>query len=123
MPFSDEGKAFSGKASYKTVFTLDGDAVGKPLTLDLGKVDMIADVRVNGNSLRPLWCAPYSLEIGDYVKEGGNTLEIDVTSTWFNRLVYDASQPEDMRKTWVIAGPTAGKPLRQTGLLGPVTLR
>lgn len=123
MPFSDEGRAFSGKASYRTVFTLDGDAVGKPLTLDLGKVDMIADVRVNGNSLRPLWCAPYSLEIGDYVKEGGNTLEIDVTSTWFNRLVYDASQPEDMRKTWVIAGPEAGKPLRQTGLLGPVTLR
>lgn len=40
---------------------------------------MIADVRVNGNSLRPLWCTPYSLE--------------------------------------------AGKPLRQTGLLGPVTLR
>ena len=61
--------------------------------------------------------------MGAYVKEGENTLEIDVTSTWFNRLVYDASQPEDMRKTWVIAGPEAGKPLRQTGLLGPVTLR
>ena len=123
MPFSDEGRAFSGKASYRTVFTLDKDAVGKPLALDLGKVDMIAVVRVNGNSLRPLWCAPYSLEVGDYVKEGENLLEIDVISTWFNRLVYDASQPEDLRKTWVIAGPRADKPLRPTGLLGPVTLR
>ena len=123
MPFSDEGKAFSGKATYKTVFTLDKDAARKPVTLDLGKVDMIAQVRLNGESLRPLWCKPYSLEVGDYVKEGENTLEIDVISTWFNRLVYDASQPEEMRKTWVIAGPSANKPLRHSGLMGPVTLR
>jgi hypothetical protein len=123
MPFSDEGKAFSGKATYKTVFTLDKDAAGKPVTLDLGKVDMIAHVRLNGKSLRPLWCKPYSHEIGDYVKEGENTLEIDVISTWFNRLVYDASQPEEMRKTWVIAGPSANKSLRPAGLMGPVTLR
>ena len=123
MPFSDEGKAFSGKASYKTVFTLDKETVGKPLTLDLGNVDMIAVVRVNGKALRPLWCAPYSVEIGDLVREGENELVIDVVSTWYNRLVYDASQPEDMRKTWTIAGPAADKPLRQTGLLGPVTLR
>jgi hypothetical protein len=57
------------------------------------------------------------------VKEGENTLEIDVISTWFNRLVYDASQPEEMRKTWVIAGPSANKSLRPAGLMGPVTLR
>ena len=84
---------------------------------------MIADVRINGNSLRPLWCAPYSLEIGDCVKEGENILEIDVTGTWFNRLVYDASQPEQMRKTWVISGPKADNGLRPVGLMGPVTIR
>lgn len=123
MPFSDEGKAFSGKASYKTVFNLPEDAVGKQLTLDLGKVDMIAYVKVNGKVFRPLWCAPYSLEIGESLKAGENVLEIDVTGTWFNRLVYDASQPEEMRKTWVIAGPKAGMELRPTGLMGPVTLR
>ena len=123
MPFSDEGKAFSGKASYKTVFNLPEDAVGKQLTLDLGKVDMIAHVKVNGKVFRPLWCAPYSLEIGESLKAGENVLEIDVTGTWFNRLVYDASQPEEMRKTWVIAGPKAGMELRPTGLMGPVTLR
>jgi hypothetical protein len=123
MPFSDEGKAFSGKASYKTVFKLPEDTVGKQLTLDLGKVDMIAYVKVNGKVFRPLWCAPYSLEIGESLKAGENVLEIDVTGTWFNRLVYDASQPEEMRKTWVIAGPKAGMELRPTGLMGPVTLR
>lgn len=123
MPFSDEGKAFSGKASYRTEFTVEPEMSGKNVVLDLGKVDMIAQVKVNGNTLRTLWCSPYSLEIGDYVKDGMNTLEIDVASTWFNRLVYDASQNEDLRKTWVIAGPDKDEPLRPSGLLGPVTLK
>jgi hypothetical protein len=123
MALSDEAKAFSGKVAYKTVFSLEASQVGQSMILDLGKVDMIAEVRVNGQSLRPLWCTPYSIEIGEYVKAGENVLEIDVTSTWFNRLVFDASQPEDMRKTWVIEGPKADASLRPTGLMGPVTIR
>ena len=53
-------------------------------------------------------------------KAGRNTLRIAVTSTWFNRLAYDANLPEAERKTWTIAGPDAGSPLRDSGLLGPV---
>jgi hypothetical protein len=45
-----------------------------------------------------------------------------VTSTWFNRLVRDASLPEKDRRTWVIAGPRKDAPLREAGLLGPATL-
>ena len=123
MPFSDEGKAFSGKAVYSTEFNLEADKVGKPLVLDLGKVDMIAVVRINGKELRPLWCKPYSHEIGEFVQEGKNVLEIDVVSTWYNRLVYDASLEESQRKTWVIAGPAADAPIRPSGLIGPVTLK
>jgi hypothetical protein len=49
-------------------------------------------------------------------------LSIDVTSSWFNRLVYDAGLPETERKTWTIAGPDKDKELRESGLLGPVNL-
>ena len=91
--------------------------------LDLGKVDMVACVKVNGQPLRKLWCAPYSLDISDVVKQGENTLEIEVTSTWYNRLAYDAAQPEAERKTWTISGPAAGAKLRASGLMGPVALR
>ena len=45
-----------------------------------------------------------------------------ITGTWFNRLAYDASLPEAERKTWTIAGPAAGSPLRESGLIGPVKI-
>ena len=51
-----------------------------------------------------------------------NILEIDITGTWFNRLVYDASQNVERRKTWVIHGPEADASLRPSGLMGPVTI-
>lgn len=120
---SDEGKAFSGKARYTTSFNVAAEQVGKSILLNLGKVDMIADVKVNGQRLRTLWCAPYSLEIGEVVKAGENSLEIDVVSTWYNRLVYDAARPEAERKTWTINGPSANAQLRESGLMGPVVLR
>ena len=121
LPISEEGKAFSGSVTYSTTFDWkNGD---KQVTLDLGKVSMIAEVTVNGKTLRPLWCSPYALNISDYVKEGENTLQVKVTSTWFNRLVFDASQPEADRKTWTIEGPKADASLKEYGLLGPVVLR
>lgn len=123
MMSSPEAKAFSGKAVYSTRFTVGADKVGKPMLLDLGKADMIAVVRINGKEMSPIWCQPYSVDIGEYIKEGVNDLEIDVVSTWFNRLVFDASLPEGDRKTWVIAGPKADKQLRPAGLMGPVTLK
>ena len=88
--------------------------------LDLGEVDMIADVSLNGEAAGVLWARPYRLKI--QARPGRNTLRVAVTSTWFNRLAYDANQPEALRKTWTIAGPDAGSPLRNSGLLGPVRL-
>lgn len=121
LSISDEGKAFSGSATYTTTFELD--KVGESVLLDLGKVDMIAEVTINGHKLRPMWCKPYAADIAEYVKPGENTLQVEVTSTWFNRLVYDASQPEAERKTWTLHGPRASAPLRATGLMGPVSLK
>ena len=121
MPMSEEGKAFSGSAVYTTTF--DWKNNGKKVMLDLGEVSMIAEVSLNGQQLRTLWCKPFALDITEVLKEGENTLQVKITSTWFNRLVFDASQPEADRKTWTIEGPKADAPLKQYGLLGPVTLK
>jgi hypothetical protein len=118
LPLGDEGKAFSGTAVYETTFTLPKGV--KEVVLDLGRVDMIADVILNGEPVGVLWASPYKLTLKG--KPGKNTLKIAVTGTWFNRLAYDAGQPEDQRKTWTIAGPEPGSPLRESGLLGPVRL-
>lgn len=123
LPFSPEGKAFSGTASYRTTFTVKTDQVGKSMMLDLGDVESIAEIRINGKDAGILWCGPYLTEIGSLVQEGENTLEIDVTGTWYNRLVYDAAQEMNDRKTWVIGGPEAGNALRPSGLIGPVTMK
>jgi hypothetical protein len=47
---------------------------------------------------------------------------VQVTSTWYNRLIYDARLPQEERKTWVINGPSDKAELRPSGLLGPVEL-
>jgi len=83
---------------------------------------MIAVVSLNGTKLRTLWTLPYSLDITDALKEGENVLQIEVTNTWYNRLVYDSSQPDSLRKTWTIRPPSKAQPLKNSGLLGPVQL-
>ena len=121
LPMSDEGKAFSGSVMYATTFDWTNNS--ESLQLDLGMVNMIAEVFVNGEKVRTLWCSPYSLDISQYVKQGENNLQVKVTSTWFNRLVHDASLPEAERKTWTISGPSADAKLKEYGLLGPVNLK
>ena len=119
LPLGEEGRHFSGTATYTATFT--GKA-GVPLTLDLGEVETVAEVFVNGKKARTLWAPPYRCEIGDLAKDGVNELRVDVTTTWFNRLAYDAGLPEKDRKTWTIAGPKKGTQPKPAGLLGPVKL-
>ena len=123
LGLGDEASAFSGTATYETTLSLPASLVGKDLVLDLGKVDFIADVKVNGSPVGVLWTAPYRLPVKGLLHEGENTLTIEVTGTWYNRLAYDAAQEESQRKTWTINGPAPGSPLRESGLMGPVVLR
>jgi hypothetical protein len=123
LALSPEAKAFSGTVTYTTVFDAGKVKKGETYLLDLGHVEMIAEVTLNGKKLHTLWTPPYRLDVTDALKSGKNTLQVEVTSTWFNRLVYDANQPEEQRKTWVIAGPKKEEALRESGLLGPVVLR
>jgi hypothetical protein len=122
MDMSPEAKAFSGTATYTATFDVGELKHGARFSLDLGRVEMIAIVSVNGKKLRTLWTSPYRLDVTEAVQQGRNTIAVEVTSTWFNRLVYDAGQPEEQRKTWTINGPKRDAELRESGLLGPVTL-
>lgn len=122
LELSEEGKAFSGTVTYATTFNSDSRKRGIEYVLDLGRVESIAKVKVNGQHVRTLWTYPYRADISSYMKQGENTLEIEVTHTWFNRLVYDAGQPEADRKTWTINAPHKDIPLRESGLMGPVKL-
>ncbi len=122
LEISAEAKAFSGTVTYKNKFEIKEIPSRTRYFIELGQVDMVAVVSVNGEKLRPLWASPYTLDITNAVKQGMNNLSIEVTSTWFNRLVFDANQPEADRKTWTINGPDKNSELRKSGLIGPVKL-
>jgi len=122
LDISNEGKAFSGTATYTTTFDAGNAAAGNSFILNLGKVAMIAKVTVNGKDMGTVWSNPYQVDITKGITPGKNSIQVEVTSTWFNRLAYDAAQLEEKRKTWTISGPPKNAKLRTSGLLGPVTI-
>ena len=133
---SDEDvKFFSGTATYSKEFTITAaqKGAGKRLVLDLGDVQNLARVRLNGKDLGVLWKAPYVVDI-TAAAVGANRLELEVTNTWANRIAGDEGKPQEQRVTWAGsagrgrgAGPgalAAGSPpqLLPAGLIGPVRL-
>ena len=123
LDISEEGKAFSGTATYRKTIHLDEYSRRKTYTLALGDFDSMAEIKVNGKKVRLIWTEPYTVDISRFLRKGDNEIAIDLTSTWFNRLVFDASLDNpDERKTWTISGPSKDEPLKDSGLYGPVTL-
>ncbi len=146
----DAVKYFSGTATYAKVLTIPAELLGKDrgLYLDLGRVAVMARVKLNGNDLGVIWKAPYRVEIGQVAKAGENALEIEVTNLWINRMIGDENLPEDSDRNdngtlkawpkWLLEGKSSpagrqsftswrlykkGAPLVDSGLLGPVTLQ
>ncbi len=123
---SDPGvKHFSGTSSYSTSFKYSQESKGKRLFLDLGEVTNLAEITVNGQNLGVLWKPPFIADITDALKPGTNTLRIDVTNTWKNRLIGDSGLPAGERTTWTWGREnwfSPDEPLEPSGLLGPVML-
>lgn len=113
-------KYFSGSATYSKRFTLSD--LKSPIQLDLGSVHAIAKVRVNGKEIATLWKEPYRTDITAALRQGSNTLEVEVVNSWHNRLVGD-HQPGATPATFTTHNKYhAGTPLQPAGLLGPVRL-
>ncbi|MGB6220320.1 glycosyl hydrolase [Haloferula sp.] len=124
MPWSSlkepSARAFSGTASYRTEIEIPTLQNGQRAILDLGQVENIAEIFINGERAATLWSPPFRSDITELLQPGKNQVEIKVTNTWHNRLAYDASLPAKKRRTWTLAGPSAKSPLIEAGLIGPV---
>jgi len=126
--FDDTGiKYYSGTATYHKNFDLSPDDLKQhKLLLDLGNVKEMASVKINGNQMQVLWCAPFRFDITPFAKEGTNELEIEVVNMWPNRLIGDSKLPETQRITKTninkFNGPDADQFLRVSGLMGPVNI-
>jgi hypothetical protein len=149
-------KYYSGTAVYRKTFDFPESAIdqskalhGARVWLDLGIVKNIARVRLNGNDLGVVWCAPWSVDVTAALKPNGNALEIQVANLWPNRLIGDEQEPADAEygrggnlirwPDWLMKSEprpsprrltfatwkhfTKDSPLLPSGLLGPVTIR
>ncbi len=142
---------FSGTAVYTASFTLSASqlarAAGERLLLNLGRVENMAAVVVNGSAPLLVWKAPYAVDVTSLLREGTNTLSVDVTNLYPNRIIGDEHLPElyeydeygrlrsfpswythseTVERERVLFLPwkfyTSLSPLLEAGLLGPVTL-
>lgn len=135
-------KYYSGIATYRKSFECQA-ASGKRVYLDLGVVHHAARVRLNGNDLGSVWCAPWRVELTKALKSGKNELEIDVANSWKNRLIGDQlPENKNVRELKWAEGYLKGQalkagrytytpcspynkpdwPLNPSGLIGPVHL-
>lgn len=123
----DEGiRYFSGHATYHGRITVPQSLLtpNRRLLLDLGGVEVIASLKINGKECGILWHTPYQTDVTDVLKPGVNDLEIRVVNLWPNRIIGDLRNPDAKPFTYCNSQLyTAGDALLPSGLLGPVTLR
>lgn len=88
---------FSGTATYSRSIDVPAEVLreGRRVYLDLGRVEVLAGVTVNGKDLGVTWKAPYRVDITDAVRPGANAVSLAVTNLWANRMIADAALPEE----------------------------
>ena len=127
-------KYFSGTALYKKSFTVKNNILSRGRAyLNLGKVGDIATINLNGKNVGTYWKPPYIADVTEFLRDGENILEIEVTNLWGNRLIGDEKLPPKERKTSTnlvnsegynkFRAADADKYLRFSGLMGPVSIR
>ncbi len=116
-------KYFSGTATYRVLFNTNIQP-GKKYYLDLGMAREIVSVSMNNKLLGTIWCQPWMIEVTDAIKDGKNSLEVQVVNTWVNRLIGDARLPAEKMKTVTnMRSHNGDSQLLPSGLLGPVKLK
>ncbi|PTU33108.1 glycosyl hydrolase [Stenotrophobium rhamnosiphilum] len=116
-------KYFSGVATYRTSFKISSKPQGNDhVFINLGGVGDVAELKVNGKSVGYAWKSPFRIDVTSALQVGENELEISVANLWVNRLIGDA-QTGATSVTGLKSLPyLPTTPLRQSGLIGPVSL-
>lgn len=141
-------KHFSGTAVYQTSFSFS-EKLGTEhcVLLDTGRVEILAEVELNGKRFATLWKEPFHIDITKALIRGTNHLRISVTTLWPNRMIGDEYLPVEneydensfIRRfpDWYLQDKTKpgerktfsvwndfkkSDPLLEAGLLGPVQL-
>lgn len=131
-------KYYSGTATYKNKFQFDDlSGTNQKVYLNLGEISKVGDVWLNGEHVGISWTEPHRFDITDIIRQGENSIVVEIANTWSNRLTGDALTGKNFTNTnikaTIIPAPTmetgdqtrypwARVPLLKSGLLGPVTI-
>jgi hypothetical protein len=124
---TDPGIKFhAGTATYSRTVNVPASALGNnaKVLLNLGEVQDIADVSVNGVAVGVRWTPPYAFDITPAVRPGDNKVEVKVTNRAVNGMI-GAAQPKadgSAAARQPFGGYRPDAPLRASGLIGPVRL-
>lgn len=122
--------AFSGTGEYTTTFILPEKKEREEYILDLGQVNESARVWINGEEVGILWSIPFKARVGEFLKEGENSIEIQVANLMANRIRNMDQKEIEWRKYHEINFVNINyKPFNAakwqpmpSGLIGPVTI-
>ncbi len=73
----------------------EGVATSRRQYLRLDGLNWMAHVTVNGQEAGTIWCAPWRLDITDYLRPGRNEIRLEVTNSLYNRMIGDAVEYPD----------------------------
>lgn len=124
-----QAEKFAGTAAYETTFSLTKEE-GKSYLLQLGKVAESAKVLINGQDAGIVWAFPFELNIEKWLKNGNNTIRIEVANLMANR-VKDLDQRKVQWRNYHEINfvnidyknfDASGWTLQESGLVGPVKI-
>ncbi len=122
-------QSFSGTATYSARFVIDKKNAGGYL-LELGKVNESAKIIINGKDAGILWSMPFKMNIGSYLKQGENSITIEVANLMANRIRYMDQNKMEWRRYHEINFvninykdfDASNWKVQPSGLEGPVTI-
>ena len=113
-----ETQHFSGTIVYRKTISMD---TIKPCILDLGLVEGVSEVFVNGQSAGVKYYGRRQYDISNLLHEEENDLEIRVTTTLGNYL--KNLTKEENPTTWIYVNhPKRDQALQPMGMIGPVKM-
>jgi hypothetical protein len=115
---------YSGTAIYTKTFDFPAVYGGsQKFYVEFDRVLQMAKVKINGEYAGGTWTPPYRVDISKFVKEGQNSIEVEVVNTWANRLIGDQFLPKEKRKVDSRNNPWRTTSERQkSGLIGQVKI-
>lgn len=124
-PWEDSlGRYFSGQLTWRTAVTMGGSGQ-KKLMLDLGHVEHIAQVQVNGQAIGCRSFAPWRFDLSPWLEAGENEIRITIANTPANAF-WQPDHIDQLKRTgqWNIYNVRITErctPTLDGGLYGPIT--